>query len=316
MRTLFSTRDVHPRDRFPYWHDVACRTIVDHDSTPDDRPSFHAELQAGTLADMGLVMFENSPMAIWHARCHAAHANTDELLLCRQFAGELRLEQNSREVVLLPGDLTLIDPRLPYTGAFLPNSRMLVLKFPRHLLEARIGQTGDLLTRSIKPSSPANRFTSAFFGALPTHADELDQTTATMVRDQALDLAAVSLGRTVGRASFSRTCVLMKLRSVIEARLTDPALDARAVADAAGVSARYANAVLAEENTSIMRLVAARRLERCRKALEDPAQARRTVSEIAYGWGFSDMTHFSRTFRAAYGLTPRDYRKRVCSLQT
>jgi len=38
------------------------------------------------------------------------------------------------------------------------------------------------------------------------------------------------------------------------------------------------------------------RLERCRKALEDPVQAYRSVSESAYGWGFSDMTYFGRAF--------------------
>jgi AraC family transcriptional activator of tynA and feaB len=75
------------------------------------------------------------------------------------------------------------------------------------------------------------------------------------------------------------------------------------------VSVRYANTVFAEEGTSIMRLVWARRLERCRYALEDPSQAHRTVSEIAYGWGFSDRTHFGRSFRAAFGSLPREYRR-------
>ena len=96
---------------------------------------------------------------------------------------------------------------------------------------------------------------------------------------------------------------------VDEARLTDPALDAETVAAAAGVSVRYANAVLAEHDTSIMRFIQARRLERCRQALDDPSQTHRTVSEIAYGWGFSDMTHFGRKFRAAYGLLPSEHRK-------
>jgi AraC-like DNA-binding protein len=38
-------------------------------------------------------------------------------------------------------------------------------------------------------------------------------------------------------------------------------------------------------------------------------QDNRTVSEIAYGWGFSDMTHFGRRFKAMYDVSPRDYRK-------
>jgi hypothetical protein len=30
MRKVFSTREVHARDRFALWHDVACQTLVDH----------------------------------------------------------------------------------------------------------------------------------------------------------------------------------------------------------------------------------------------------------------------------------------------
>ncbi|WP_310353804.1 hypothetical protein [Methylobacterium sp. BE186] len=30
------------------------------------------------------------------------------------------------------------------------------------------------------------------------------------------------------------------------------------------------------------------------------------MSEIAYGWGFSDMTRFGRRFKAAYGLKPSE----------
>ena len=33
------------------------------------------------------------------------------------------------------------------------------------------------------------------------------------------------------------------------------------------------------------------------------------VSEIAYGWGFQDMTHFGRRFKRAYGAAPKDYRE-------
>jgi AraC-like DNA-binding protein len=101
----------------------------------------------------------------------------------------------------------------------------------------------------------------------------------------------------------------MNLRAAIEAQLSDPSLDPEAIAAAADVTVRYANAVLAEQKTSIMRLVRDRRLTNCRRALEDPSQIRRTISEIAYSQGFSDMTHFGRIFAEAYGLLPRDYRK-------
>ena len=129
-----------------------------------------------------------------------------------------------------------------------------------------------------------------------------------------LDLIGLSLAKVLGTSktptSTVRSLAKLRLRAVIEAKLHNPALDPEMAAASAGISVRYANAVLAKEGMSIMRLIQARRLERCRRALEDPAQTHRTVSEIAYSWGFSDMTHFGRRFKAAYGMTPREYRRR------
>jgi AraC-like DNA-binding protein len=71
---------------------------------------------------------------------------------------------------------------------------------------------------------------------------------------------------------------------------------------------RHANQVLAEQGTSLTRLVLARRLARCRSAFEDPTQAHRMLSEIAYGWGFCDLTHFGRRFKQAYGILPSEAR--------
>jgi hypothetical protein len=51
-----------------------------------------------------------------------------------------------------------------------------------------------------------------------------------------------------------------------------------------------------------------RRLERCRRDLLDPALGDRSVGAIAARWGLIDAAHFSRLFRAAYGLPPGEYR--------
>jgi AraC family transcriptional regulator, positive regulator of tynA and feaB len=83
------------------------------------------------------------------------------------------------------------------------------------------------------------------------------------------------------------TAVYLK-SSVLFAVVIDPRFTGTAApqASTACLSPRYINALLSAERTSIMRLVVERRLERCRRALEEPAQANRTISEIAYAWGF------------------------------
>jgi AraC family transcriptional activator of tynA and feaB len=313
VNTVFSTSGLHVRDRFDSWLDVACRNIVGHDSRAESRQTFRAELQSGSLSDIGIVIFENSPMTIAHTARHIARANSDELFVCRQVAGGLTLEQNSREVALQSGDVTLIDPRLPYAGKFFGASKLLVFKIPRRLLEARVGKTLELTARCIKPFEAESGLTSAFLAMLPTYASALGPEAAAIVKDQVLDLIGVSLAKTMRgrrpRVSSCRSIALVSVRAAIGARLTDPNLDAATVAAAAGISVRYANAVLAGENTSIMRLIQSIRLAHCRNALADTGQRHRMVSEIAYSWGFSDMTHFGRKFRAAYGVLPSDYRR-------
>jgi len=315
VKTVFSTDHVHPRDRFAFWHDVARKGVVDHESTPGCRNTFRAELRAGTVGAIGLVSFQNSDMSVTHTRRHMAHANTDELFVCRQSGGQIALEQDGRHVVLGTGDITLIDPALPYEGRFSEASDVLVLKVPRQLMEARLGKMREMTARAIQPSSAETSLLSASLGMLPYHTDGLSSAAEALLEAHLLDLITLSVGRTMGqdrsRASPSRSLVRVELRAVIEARLSDRTLDAGSVASAAGVSVRYANAVLADENTSIVQLIQTRRLARCRRALEDPLQGGRTVSEIAYGWGFSDMTHFGRRFKAAYGVLPSAHRRRV-----
>jgi AraC family transcriptional regulator, positive regulator of tynA and feaB len=253
---------------------------------PEDRRAFRAKVQSASLADIDLVQYESTPMQNDVTVRHVAHANADELLVRRQIAGAFLCEQDGHQAVLEAGDITLFDPRRPMRGKYLSDAKQLVLKVPRRQLEARVGDVRQAVARSIKPLEAEHGLTSAYLAMLPTYADGLDAAAAYIIRDQILDLVAVSLTKRMcglrPRLSSARSVVLVSVRAAIETRLSDPMLDSKTVAAAAGVSVRYANAVLAEDGTSITRLIRARRLEHCRRALEDPSQAHRTVSEIAY----------------------------------
>jgi AraC-like DNA-binding protein len=133
--------------------------------------------------------------------------------------------------------------------------------------------------------------------------------------EQLLDLISMiySDGDDTRPTSASRASVLQRLKAAIDARLSDPDLKPAEAAAAAGISVRYANALLAEESFSIGRYLLHRRLERCRRALEDPLQANRMIGDIAFSWGFSDLSHFTRRFRAEFGMTPSDYRRQARS---
>jgi hypothetical protein len=62
--------------------------------------------------------------------------------------------------------------------------------------------------------------------------------------------------------------------------------------------------------TTVAGWIMQRRLERCGHDLRDPRWSGRPVASIGARWGYPDPAHFSRLFKAAYGIGPRDYRGR------
>jgi AraC family transcriptional regulator, positive regulator of tynA and feaB len=319
MRKIFSTNDVHPRDRFDFWMSVIRRNFIKNDAVPARRRGFKAELHAGSIGAVNLGLAQSSALKVSHTERHSGQPSDDQLFVFMPLAGTKLVRQNGRQAVLEPGHFALIDPRLPHEGHFSEASEVLTLIVGRHALECRLGAVQDLTARPITLDTAEGRLASGYLSMLPSQAGRLSSAGEDMAEAQLLDLVALALGKTsTGKASLgssARSLVRTKLHAVIEARLSDPNLDAQAIASEAGVSTRYANAVLADENMSLGRLIQARRLARCRQALEDPAQMHRTVSDIAYGWGFSDMTHFGRRFKAAYGMLPSECRH-LAQMQT
>jgi AraC family transcriptional activator of tynA and feaB len=313
VETIFSTTSVHPRDRFDYWHSRACKEIVGHDSLPENRTTFHAEIKAAKFGNLDLVEFRNSPMHVSHTLVHAESTGPDTVFLCYQESGSILIAHNAREVNLNAGSLVLIDPRLPYDARFSRDSKTLLIKVPRPELRARIGRNRELIGCRVTAERADDDLALSAAEKLPSLAGRTASITEEIVGNHVLDLIGLSIARANGgtsvRVSNAKALLLGQLRSVVEARLTEPGLHGQKVADLVGISVRYANALLAEQDSSLHRLILSRRLSRCRLALEDPNQIHRTIAEIAQGWGFSDMTHFGRSFKAAYGVSPREYQK-------
>jgi AraC-like DNA-binding protein len=107
--------------------------------------------------------------------------------------------------------------------------------------------------------------------------------------------------------------LLTRIRGVIDSNVGDADLHPVSVAEAARVSLQYADAVLGEQGSSVRQLILEHRLSKCRRALQDPTTPERTSREIAASCGFRDWARFKRTFSAAYGTSPEEFRRRSTS---
>ena len=102
--------------------------------------------------------------------------------------------------------------------------------------------------------------------------------------------------------------MLTRVRSYVRQHLTEPGLDAEQVAAAHAISVRQLYRLCAAEQFSLEQWVIAQRLEGARGELADPASDHRPIAVVARRWGFTDPSYFSRRFRRAFGVTPRDWR--------
>lgn len=313
MEKLFSTEDVHRRERFAYWHEVACEQLVPHESAPDSEVSFSAVMCAGKIGTLELISFENSAMNVARTRSNCSRHDNDDLFFCQQLQGNLELHQAGRKAALAKGDMVLVDPMLPYAANFGSGSKLLVLKLGRQELRARLGETDAFVGLRSTVDDSAQGPAAEFIATLPRWSGKIGAPTSEIMQTYCVDLIANAIGNFAGRngvhVSATRASALMAVRMAADRGLSDPHLTPSKIAAAAGVSVRYANLLLAAEDTSLSRLVLSKRLERCRTLLGNPSQAHRTISDIAYNWGFSDMTHFSRAFKAAFGMLPSAYRR-------
>ncbi|MDT3396625.1 helix-turn-helix transcriptional regulator [Streptomyces sp. B1866] len=108
-----------------------------------------------------------------------------------------------------------------------------------------------------------------------------------------------------------RLTLTLRIQDYVRRRLHDPALDPRAIAAAHHISVSYLHRLFREQGLTVASWTRDERLEHARRDLADPGQVSVPVHRVAARWGLVHPAAFSRAFRAAYGLTPSDYRDRT-----
>lgn len=129
------------------------------------------------------------------------------------------------------------------------------------------------------------------------------------VADAMMGSLVCVLGTEAGFASGIRDSHIHRAKSYIAANLPNPDLSPADVAAAAGVSVRHLHSLFESADLSVHEYIMSQRLERIHQDLAKDSMRNRTITDIAFAWGFQSSAHFSRRFRAAFGLSPSAFRK-------
>ncbi|MDT4836272.1 Transcriptional activator NphR [compost metagenome] len=310
MKYLFDTDGVVPRERTTYWQEVVCETFVQLDCRIDRGESFSGRLHVHPLADLSVVDVAASEQSVIRSRQRIARTEKEFVLVSLALEGSSVVVQDGREAVLGAGSFAIYDTRSPYELHFDGSFRQVVVQIPRTCMQQRLDALEYLTAIPLSRHQPLERLTFDFLKCL-TDFEDFPVLRQLQLSEQALDLLAMTLaerGRGKVPEDLRCTALLFRIKEHVLAHIGDSDLSLQRVANHFGLTPRYVNSLLHREGVSFGRYVLIARLHRCARALRQPEQSNRQISEIAYQWGFTDMAYFSRVFKAQFGMSPRQYR--------
>ncbi|MFI6033582.1 helix-turn-helix domain-containing protein [Streptomyces sp. NPDC051315] len=213
---------------------------------------------------------------------------------------------------LAPGDLCFYDARHPAALDFPERFRATVFLLPGDLLALTPADVRRVTNTPVTRASRLGTLLSPLLSELARTAFEVRPPVGEMLARNAVNLlatlAAEQLAAHTPGTPDGQAPVLARILEYVELHLTDPDLSPEAVARAHHISVRYLHKLFQEEGTTVGRWILRRRLEECRRDLVRHGRGSRPIAAVAGRWGFTSATHFSRVFRTAYGMSPREWR--------
>jgi AraC-like DNA-binding protein len=311
----FSTIGLDPRRKIEYWNDSVCASFTPNSSEPADLRAFNGNIARTSVGDLSAAEVYSDAQAVLHTRSHVARSKRAMFFIHMQLEGESVNRQDGREARLLPGDFTLCDTTRPYEIHFDSPNRMFVLGIPDALMRRHLACPESVVAIPMSGADGMSGLFSTFLrGFWKQCREDLDPAVVPRVTNAILDLVASAytmLPEAQSDRSSLGTAHRIRIVNFIEAHLGDPDLTPMRVAHACKMTARYLHHLFSQESETVARYILRRRLEECSRALTVQSQRGRTVTAIAFDYGFNSPTHFGRVFRARYGVTPREYRRQI-----
>lgn len=298
--------------RLGAWLDIYSEHFYALDAEALRAPFVNGRVAMFDIAGVRAAYAEASPVRWRRTRSHDARSPSgDYYLLPLPLDAAVRLEQCGREVTVTPEVLALFGAEPGYDHHQM-SSRFWSLRIPGRALRARIPDMDDQIARARSTAEPTVRLAHDYLLGFVRDGRGMAPDEQEAARNILLDLLALAFAAPATAVEAGETAVRVahrrRLMRFLDANFQDPELDLAATARGVGVSKRYLQRLLGERDATLTGLLRDRRILEAKRLLAEPGAVRPTIAQVAYAVGFADPAHFSRTFRAETGMSPRDYR--------
>jgi len=306
-----NTDDVAAPERVAFWGDWLARLFQGLKSDEYGDTDFSGRATTLHAGEVVLTHLEATRHRVLRSSAIARATEVPYLKIVAPWVGCAGVEQKGRETWVTPGQWSIYDTTDSYAVANPERVEHLIVMLPRHALAERGLALEPLMARRLGGSGGVSRLALETMRNAFRELRNMPDTAARGVGDAITQLVHLSLLDLAGQATAQtqREALRERIKQHVAQHLADPGLTVDAIARALNVSRRQLYNAFAEEPDGVAGYILARRLEACRQAFVDRASCNRSITDIALGYGFQNMAHFSRVFRAHLGMPPSDYRR-------
>lgn len=275
---------------------------------------FNALINSKRLNRFSLAQVSSSPIIAQRSKVDIARVADAYYLIKFQLSGNCSTKHYGREARLAPGDFIICSSSEPYQLEFKTDYQQAVFAMPQLALQEMFQTPDDYVGLRMGNEEPTNGMLSQFVYSLSQRMDQLNPEALQSMETNLLDLLITSLKNQ--KSSHSKVIEsspdqhLQRIKRMINMHIKDFRLGVDFIAQTENISKRYLHMLFKSQNISVSRYIQQLRLEGCHKDLTNSEFNNISISNVALAWGFGDLSHFNRCFKAQYSCTPRQIRLR------
>ena len=307
---------LRPNEQFSYYREAICQAFMNLTPEPAAAASFPASVEHVRLGDAAINRVSFPEHVVRRSAADIAASDRSCFYLNLKLAGRCRIQQDGREISLSPGQVAIFDSDRQFALLHDRGPQLQVASFwvPAGALRERLPASFDVSASRVSDDPFVGRLIVETARTLTDGALRMTEDEGVLLFRALIELVAVSLSRgsRAGAAASESLAdaTMLAVKRAIHRQLREPGLTVADVAGAVGISERYVHKLLARSGLSFTDYVIDNRLDGAARDLGDSAMAARAIGAIAFDWGFSDLSHFTRRFKQRFGCRPRDWRAR------
>lgn len=307
----FNNTEVPYSQRMHAWSRIVQRAKWPVSFTKSDNANLHAEMQQITLGPFVLYIYETNPV-VAERKVDPQNKKLDESFSIHYInKGSIRCTHNGRKTILTKGDMVLSCNAIDSTIEILERTQTLSFKIPKKFLEKYLANPQQYCNYQIARNGPYNKILKEiFFSLWEQGKSEVYNDSLKALIDTFFSILPSIFERNEESPLCSKSdFLLINISYFIERNISNIALSQDMIAKEFNISSRYLRKIFQEKGINCLsNHIRFLRLEKCASELIEINNNEKSVTEIAYKWGFNSSSSFTRAFKEYFGVPPKQYR--------